>query len=71
MGKRKIDLGDCKGIARRLEPLGRIVLPAEFRKELEINEDEEVWLEMFLVDDGIFVRKKPFLYKGEDVDGRE
>lgn len=60
-----IQLGDTKGISRKMDDLGRIVIPSEFRKELNINEDENPWIEMFLVNDGVYIRKKKFLYKGE------
>lgn len=60
-----IQLGDTRGISRRLDELGRITLPIEFRKELGLNEDEKPWAEMFLVNDGIYIRKKKFMYKGE------
>ena len=60
------NLGDTKGISRRIDDVGRIVLPMEFRKELNINADDKEWLEMFLLEDGIFIKKKKFLYKGEE-----
>lgn len=60
-----IQLGDTRGISRKLDELGRITLPIEFRKELGLNEDEKPWAEMFLVNDGIYIRKKKFMYKGE------
>ena len=60
-----IQLGNTRGISRKLDELGRIVIPKEFRKEIGLNENEKTWAEMFLVDDGIFIRKKKFMYKGE------
>lgn len=60
-----IQLGNTRGISRKLDELGRITLPIEFRKELELNEEEKPWVEMFLVNDGIYIRKKKFKYKGE------
>lgn len=60
-----IQLGDTRGVSRKLDELGRATLPMEFRKELGLNEEEKPWVEMFLVDDGIFIRKKKFMYKGE------
>ncbi|MBQ9298714.1 MAG: hypothetical protein IJ223_06830 [Clostridia bacterium] len=65
MANINIQLGDTKGISRKMDDLGRIVIPSEFRKELNINEDENPWIEMFLVNDGVYIRKKKFLYKGE------
>lgn len=60
-----IQLGNTRGISRKLDELGRITLPIEFRKELELNENEKNWVEIFLVNDGIYIRKKKFMYKGE------
>lgn len=52
---RKIDLGDTRGITRKLDKLGRIVLPREFRNSLKIKEKEE--LEIYLLQDGFFIKK--------------
>lgn len=60
-----IQLGDTRGVSRKLDELGRVTLPMEFRKELGLNEEEKPWVEMFLVNDGIYIRKKKFKYKGE------
>lgn len=60
-----IQLGNTRGISRKLDELGRIVIPKEFRKEIGLNENEKTWAEMFLVNDGIYIRKKKFKYKGE------
>lgn len=60
-----IQLGDTRGVSRKLDELGRATLPIEFRKELGLNEEEKPWVEMFLVNDGIYIRKKKFKYKGE------
>lgn len=60
-----IQLGDTRGVSRKLDELGRATLPMEFRKELGLNEEEKPWVEMFLVNDGIYIRKKKFMYKGE------
>lgn len=51
----QIDLGNTKGIKRKLDNLGRITLPMEFRKELNVNERDT--FEMYLLDNGIFVKK--------------
>ena len=58
-----VQLGQTKGIARKLDPLGRITLPIEFRKELNMFSDEQEWTEIFLLEDGIFIKKKEFKYK--------
>lgn len=60
-----IQLGDTRGVSRKLDELGRATLPIEFRKELGLNEEEKPWVEMFLVNDGIYIRKKKFKCKGE------
>lgn len=65
-----LNLGNTKGISRKIDDLGRIVIPMEFRKELGISAEDREWLEMFLFEDGVFVKKKKFLYKeaeNEDV----
>lgn len=51
----EINLGNTKGIIRHLDNLGRVVLPKEFRKELNFNEEDEI--EIFLLQDGLFMRK--------------
>ena len=43
------------GITRRIDDLGRIVIPKNIRKELGIREGEE--MELFLMDDGVFFKK--------------
>lgn len=60
-----IQLGDTRGVSRKLDELGRATIPMEFRKELGLNKEEKPWVEMFLVNDGIYIRKKKFKYKGE------
>lgn len=40
---------------RKIDELGRIVLPIEIRKSLNIQEKDS--LEIFLKDDGIFLKK--------------
>lgn len=54
--RKKVDVGETMGVKRKIDPLGRIVLPSEFRKELGVKEGEQV--EMFLLPDGIFIRTK-------------
>lgn len=44
------------GISRKVDRLGRVVLPAELRKELEINEGD--LLEIGVDDDGRIVLEK-------------
>lgn len=52
---KNINVGDTVGITRKLDDLGRIVLPIEFRKELEIGEKSKI--QMFLTKEGIFIKK--------------
>jgi len=51
-----IDLGNTKGITRKLDKLSRIVIPKEFVNELNFSAESE--LEIFLLDGGVFIRKK-------------
>lgn len=51
---RKIKIGETKGIKRHFDELGRIVIPKEFRKELDISDNTEG--EIFLIPDGIFIK---------------
>lgn len=60
-----VSLGETRGISRKMDNLGRVTVPMEFRKELNINEDENPWIEMFLLNEGVYIRKKKFMYKGE------
>lgn len=52
---RKINLGETKGIVRKLDDLGGIVIPREYRKTLDLKVKDNI--EIFLLQDGIFVRK--------------
>ena len=52
---KKINIGGTKGIIRRLDSLGRIVFPKEFRKSLDIKNNDE--LEIFLLKEGFYVKK--------------
>lgn len=49
------------GIVRKVDELGRVVLPVELRRNLEINEKDA--LEIF-VDDGMIILKK---YQPSDI----
>lgn len=56
------------GLTRKLDKLGRIVLPSEYRKELGFKKQES--LEIFLGIEGILIRKPQSICKlcGEDSD---
>lgn len=43
------------GIVRKVDELGRIVIPIEVRRSLNIQEKDAV--EMFAKDDGLFIKK--------------
>ena len=51
---KKIKTGETMGIKRHFDILGRIVIPKEFRKELNIVDNTKG--EMFLLRDGIFIK---------------
>jgi bifunctional DNA-binding transcriptional regulator/antitoxin component of YhaV-PrlF toxin-antitoxin module len=46
--------GNPIGIVRRIDKLGRIVIPMEFRREYSINDDAK--LEIMLYENGIFIK---------------
>lgn len=52
----KIDIGNTIGVRRKLDELGRIVIPMEFRKTLDLGDRAEV--EVFLLKNGFFVKTK-------------
>lgn len=52
---KQVDLGETKGIKRKLEDLGRVVLPKEFRESLKLNKNDEV--EIYLLQEGIYIKK--------------
>lgn len=54
--RKKVNIGETIGVKRKLDPLGRIVIPKEFRDTINLKEGEEV--EMFLISDGIYIRTK-------------
>ena len=51
----EINLGNTRGLIRKLDGLGRVTLPQEYRKTLEMKERQEV--EIFLLENGIYIRK--------------
>lgn len=52
---KKVKLGETRGLKRKIDNLGRVVLPKEFRNSLKLNEKDEV--EIYLLQDGIFIKK--------------
>ena len=53
--KRKINLGETKGVTRKIDDLGRITLPMEFRESLELKRKDKV--EIYMLQDGFFIKK--------------
>lgn len=53
---RVINVGNTKGLTRRLDELGRVVLPVEFRKELKLNPRDSV--SIYLLPTGFYIEKK-------------
>nr|DAQ49075.1 MAG TPA: stage V sporulation protein T [Caudoviricetes sp.] len=51
----KINTGETRGVIRKIDILGRVVLPIEFRKVLDLKEKDEV--EIFLLKDGFYIKK--------------
>ncbi len=56
------------GIRRKLDKLGRIVVPSEYRKELRFCKGKN--LEIFLVSEGVLIKKPQSVCKlcGKDSD---
>lgn len=50
----EIKTGETIGLKRKLDNLGRIVLPSEFRKELGVGDKDEV--EIYLLENGFFLK---------------
>lgn len=49
------ELGETIGIRRNIDNLGRVVIPKELRKTLNIKDNDT--LEIFATQNGIFIRK--------------
>lgn len=60
-----INIGETRGVIRKIDELGRVTLPKEFRDTLELEEKDEI--EIFLLKDGFYIRKIQKLedYKNE------
>lgn len=46
--------GEVIGIKRKLDTLGRVVIPAEYREAFKLEEKAEV--EIFMVKNGVFIK---------------
>ena len=53
--KKKMNLGETRGIIRKIDDLGRATLPKEFRDALKMKNKDAV--EIYLLQDGIFIKK--------------
>lgn len=49
------NLGETLGIVRNLDDLGRICIPKEIRKSLDMKDNDAV--EIFMTRTGIFIKK--------------
>lgn len=56
MSKVEINTGNTLGVTRRIDALGRIVLPIEFRNELGLKPKDAV--NIYLLDNGFYVERK-------------
>lgn len=63
----EINLGNTRGVMRKIDDAGRLLIPSEFRREL--NLDDFDWMEIFLLEDGLYIRKKRFMHE-ENKDGK-
>lgn len=50
-----INTGNTVGLIRRLDELGRVVLPVEYRNKLKLKEKDPV--EIYLLKNGIYIGK--------------
>lgn len=53
------------GVLRRIDDLGRIVIPKEIRKHLKIKNGES--LEIFIHDDTVVLKKYSYMSDMEDI----
>ena len=53
--KETVNTGETRGVIRKIDNLGRIVIPKEFRDvlNLKIKDDAEI----YLLKDGIYIKK--------------
>mgnify|MGYP003299815809 CR=1 FL=1 len=56
MSKVEINTGNTIGITRKIDELGRVVLPIEFRKQLGLKHKDPV--NIYLLENGFYVEKK-------------
>ena len=54
--KMKVNTGEVIGIKRKLDTLGRVVIPVEYREAFNLKEKAEV--EIFMIENGIFIKLK-------------
>ena len=51
----QIDVGNTRGMQRKLDSVNRVVIPKEFTRFLKIKKDD--LLELFLTNEGFYARK--------------
>lgn len=51
----EIDTGNTEGIKRNVDNLGRVVLPIEFRREINLNPKDPV--KIYLLKNGFYIEK--------------
>lgn len=49
----QIDLGNTRGIKRKVDDNCRVIIPSNFLKEIGVEDEAEI----FLVEEGIYIRK--------------
>lgn len=54
--KMKFNTGEVMGIKRKLDTIGRVVIPIEYREAFKLEERAEV--EIFMVKNGVFIKLK-------------
>ena len=52
----KVNTGETIGLKRKVDLLGRITIPSEFRENLNLEQGNLV--EIFLIKNGIFIKVK-------------
>lgn len=50
-----VDTWETRGVIRKVDKLGRIVIPKEFRNTLNLKVEDDA--EIYLLKDGIYIKK--------------
>lgn len=51
----KVDLSKGRGIKRKMDNQSRLIIPIDFRRELNIKDNDT--LEIILLEEGIYIKK--------------